>query len=140
MTDNFLGSIPIFQSLKPEEISFVIKEKKSEIIKQDEFLVKEGETPDYMIVIKSGEAQVYAEIEGEIEEIATLSEGAICCEMSIISGKPAGANIKAISDVEIYKIPKSVIYKLTTLNASFKETLTKLALERSEENILFHQL
>lgn len=140
MVEEFLKSIPIFEKLKSQEIELINVEKKVETIKEDGFLVKEGETPDWLIIIKNGEAQVYATVEGEIEEIATLAEGSICCEMSIISGKPAGANIKALTDVEIYKIPKTLIFKLTTLNQDFKETLAKIALERSEENILFHQL
>jgi CRP-like cAMP-binding protein len=65
-------------------------------------LVKEGQTSDGLYVVLSGEV----EIDAQGKRIATLKEGEVFGEMSLLTRSPASATVRAMRRTSLLRLPK----------------------------------
>ncbi|MFN9067517.1 MAG: cyclic nucleotide-binding domain-containing protein, partial [Bdellovibrionales bacterium] len=74
-------------------------------ISRDSYLFREGDAPDAMYILKTGELAI-TKTKGTSEIIlATLSPGGMVGEMAIFDMKPRSANVKALKDSEVIVLP-----------------------------------
>lgn len=65
-------------------------------------VVAEGDAPQEIYVVRSGSAEVLvADEHGERRPVGHVAAGATLCEMSLFTGEPASATVRATSDVEL---------------------------------------
>lgn len=74
-------------------------------IAKDGYLFREGDAPDAMYIVKSGELAI-TKTKGNSEIVlAELKPGQMLGEMALFDKKPRSANVKALKDSEVVTLP-----------------------------------
>ncbi len=77
----------------------------SKKIFKDAYLFRDGDAPDYMYIVKSGQLAI-TKTKGTAEIVlAEIKTGAMVGEMAIFDKKPRSANVKALKDSEVIALP-----------------------------------
>jgi CRP/FNR family transcriptional regulator, cyclic AMP receptor protein len=72
---------------------------------KDEYLFKEGDFPDNMYIVRSGNLAVTKTKNKSEVVLAEIAAGAIVGEMALFDKKPRSANVKATKDAEVVSLP-----------------------------------
>lgn len=107
-------------------------------VNRDTYLFREGDSPDAMYILKSGELAI-TKTKGTSEIVlATLSPGGMVGEMAIFDMKPRSANVKATKDSEVVVLPYDNLSKqmealpvwvkaiMKTMNENLREANKKI--------------
>lgn len=107
-------------------------------INRDVYLFREGDNPDAMYILKSGELAI-TKTKGTSEIVlATLNPGGMVGEMAIFDMKPRSANVKATKDSEVIVLPYDAMTKqmdalpvwvkaiMKTMNENLREANKKI--------------
>lgn len=102
------------------------------------YLFREGDQPDAMYIIKSGEFAI-TKTKGSSEIVlAEIKTGAMVGEMAIFDKKPRSANVKALKDSEVVALPYEALDKqldalpvwikaiMRTMNENLREANKKI--------------
>lgn len=77
----------------------------SKKIFKDSYLFRDGDSPDFMYIVKSGQLAI-TKTKGTAEIVlAEIKAGAMVGEMAIFDKKPRSANVKALKDSEVIALP-----------------------------------
>jgi CRP/FNR family transcriptional regulator, cyclic AMP receptor protein len=77
----------------------------SKKIFKDTYLFRDGDAPDFMYIVKSGQLAI-TKSKGTAEIVlAEIKAGSMVGEMAIFDKKPRSANVKAIKDSEVIALP-----------------------------------
>jgi CRP-like cAMP-binding protein len=97
-------------------------------IKKNDVLFEEGDFPEHMYIVKSGEISLYI-TNGNVEHIvAVAGPGHLIGEMSLFDNKFRSASAKATKDSELIRLPYKFLEKeLEKLPEWVRATLKTLA-------------
>ncbi len=105
---NLLKKIPLFSSLKDEELEAIYKVAIMRKFKKDLFILLENEGGDTLFVITGGKVKVTAFSEHGKEVIfSILEDGDFFGDMSPLDGKPRSASVVAVEDSEVCLIRRT---------------------------------
>ncbi len=94
-------------------------------------IIKDNNLINGVYIIKSGICQVYSlEEDGKEFVFTQLHSGEVIGEMSCLDNKPSSANVKAVTDCEVYFIEKEKFINFFLKNANFAINLTKIIINR----------
>lgn len=107
-------------------------------VAKDTYLFREGDSPDAMYIIKSGEFAI-TKTKGSTEIVlAEIKTGSMVGEMAIFDRKPRSANVKATKDSEVITLPYDALTSqmevlpvwvkaiMKTLNENLREANKKI--------------
>jgi CRP-like cAMP-binding protein len=113
MYENFVKTVPILQSLEPEERTKVADALEPQTFSDGDNIVEEGDPGDCFYIIVSGEVVITKKMkkpkqEGEDSgdeseeevEVNRLSKGNYFGELALLTDKPRAATVTAVGDVE----------------------------------------
>ena len=80
-------------------------------VNKDMYLFREGDAPDAMYIVKSGEFAITKSKGNSEITLASLSPGGMVGEMAIFDMKPRSANVKATKDSEVIVLPYASLTK-----------------------------
>ncbi|SHF14371.1 Cyclic nucleotide-binding domain-containing protein [Marinitoga hydrogenitolerans DSM 16785] len=115
--EEFLKNISLFKELNNEQLSEISKILKPINFKTGEIIIVEGEKGNTMYIFKKGKVQITHQLTLKVES-QHLEEGeksmaildaekiSFFGEMSLVTGSPRSATIKALSECELYEISK----------------------------------
>jgi CRP-like cAMP-binding protein len=103
MAADRLGAIDLFSTLPPEARVVLARDARDHIFGAGEAIVRQNDTGSSMYVILSGRARVVLEPSGQ--EVAVIEPGGFFGEMSMLTGEPRTATVRAIGDVRALEIP-----------------------------------
>ncbi len=93
---DFLINVPMFDTLKADELSIVARHMNFVELNRDEILFKEGERGDYVCFVVEGSLDVLKGAgAGEYVVLATLPKGRSIGEMAVIDDFPRSATVRA---------------------------------------------
>ncbi len=96
-----------------------------------ETIVREGETTSSMFVIASGRAAVsVAAGTAASQKLALLDPGSAFGEISLLTGEPRTATVRAIEESLLIEIDKATLAPILRANPSLVEKLDAIILER----------
>ncbi len=128
--NQFIKRCPLFQSLKDSEIKGISKLARLVEIKKDEFLFHQGDAGNFFHVVVSGRFEAFTG-NGEAKVIlAYLKQGSHCGEMSLISGKPHSASVRARSDSLVLEIAKMDFQQIVQTNAAVSLEISRVLSKR----------
>jgi len=96
----FLARVEIFASLSDGDLKAVAQSCTEATYPDGEYLCRQGERGVAAFLIVSGQVDVIAETDEGSVPLATLSQGAIVGELSIIDGAERVASIRAVGEVQ----------------------------------------
>lgn len=136
---SFLKNIPLFASLKDDELEAINKLSLNKKCPKDTVILLENEEGDTLFIILKGKVKVTSFSESGKEIIfSILNEGDFFGDMSLFDGKPRSATIISIEESELKLIRRNDFKKLIQNHPSIAlkllEELT-LRLRKADERI-----
>jgi small-conductance mechanosensitive channel len=125
-----LDNQPILASLSGEDLDTIAKRMTIERYGDGEAIVHQGQSGDSMFIIHRGECDV---ILGENSRVAGLSASDYFGEMSLLTGEPRTATVRAKGETTLFSIQKALFAEMLSAHPATCESLASaLAKRRSE--------
>jgi small-conductance mechanosensitive channel/CRP-like cAMP-binding protein len=128
-----LDSVDIFHSLTIDERLQVAKASIYAPFANGEWLTRQGKTAHYLYVIATGEAEVLHEAaDGTQTHIANLGAGQFFGEMGLMTGEPRSASVRALCNMECYRVEKATFEQLIKARPEIAEDVTRVMANRKQ--------
>jgi CRP-like cAMP-binding protein len=126
-----LAGVPIFALLAPAEVGELARAARPLTLGPTERLVVQGHDGDSLFVLAEGELEVLLRCDGgEDVVVDTLSKGAVVGEMSLLTGAPRTATVRALDGAVVYEIGTRQYGPLLGDHPELLEVLADLMVER----------
>jgi len=105
--NNLLAFSPLFKAFSLEERKQILDKFTMETFPSGATVLKEGAAGDSLYIIKKGEVEAFTESpRGEKLSLARLKEGDFFGEISLLTGRPRTASVKALQQAELVRLNK----------------------------------
>jgi len=105
--DTLLATSSLFKSFPPEERRQILGRVTMEKFSPGAMVLEEGAPGDSMYIIKKGEIEVFTHAPpGSPVTLTRLKEGDFFGEISLVTGRPRTASVKALQPVELVRLNK----------------------------------
>jgi len=138
-------SFNLFREASSELCDWLLKAGKVKDYKPGQVLIPEGEISSHIIIVIEGEVAVNTtDQRGQLQNLATLTQGSIAGEMSWLENRPAVADIVTKDDSKICMIEIEKLEELPGSNLKLaaelqKAIAKKLAAQISNQNAWIHR-
>jgi CRP-like cAMP-binding protein len=103
--EQLLASVPIFRPLEPKQLRVLASSARPLALGPGERFVVQGATGDSLFVVADGEVEVVLRrSHGPDMHVDTMSRGAVVGEMSLLTGEPRSATVRAADSALVYEI------------------------------------
>jgi CRP-like cAMP-binding protein len=130
---NLLASSPVFRHFDPERRRHIMERFTSVGIPTDEIIIREGQPGPGLYLILGGEVEVTKADAGSQVHLATLREGSVFGEISLVQDTPATATVRASRGGEFLFLSREDFHELVAEHPQIKEALKNLSRDRLAE-------
>ena len=123
----------LFECLSEEQLSHVVQEARLKLFGRGEPVIEEGSAGDSMFVMLRGAANVYVSKNGSKIHVAKLGAGDCFGEMSLLTGEPRSATVRADADCYVMEIGKPIMAEVLRDAPDCLEKLSELLAQRKME-------
>ncbi len=120
----------LFATLDAEQLRRVALEARTLCFGNGETMVERGAPGGSMFILASGAAEVLGQRDGKSVRVGTLAAGDCFGEMSLLTGEPRSATVRADGDCAVVEIPKSAMRTLLREQPSLAERLSDTLVAR----------
>nr|MDQ5873353.1 cyclic nucleotide-binding domain-containing protein [Acidobacteriota bacterium] len=114
-----IAALDLFRPLSAEEKEEVAKGARERRYAEGETIVREGEHSASMFLIESGRVSVSIHgAAGDTRRLAVIEEGAAFGEISLLTGDPRTATVRALTEATLLEIDKATISPILRENPS----------------------
>ncbi len=124
---------PLFQCLRDDQIDGLVKRSQLNRFGRGERVIEEGAQGDSMFILLRGTAQVSVARNGAAIRVGALRAGDCFGEMSLLTGEPRTATVRAEGDCEVLEISKPVMSELLHHSPECLDQLSELLAKRKME-------
>ncbi|HEX6129742.1 MAG TPA: ATP-binding protein [Candidatus Limnocylindria bacterium] len=125
-----LRAAPLFTGLSEADLERLAETVERQRLAAGDVLLREGDRGDAMFVIVSGELEVTKHAEGVDLPLARVGPGAIQGEIAAIGGHERAATVRALTDVEVLRVPREGLLYLLDSGPEPALALLQTVLER----------
>ena len=123
----------LFGCLSDEQLDHLVKQAHLNTFGRGEPVIEEGSPGDSMFVLLRGAANVSVSKNGSTIQIASLGAGDCFGEMSLLTGEPRSATVRADADCYVMEIGKPVMAEVLRDAPGCLEKLSELLAQRKLE-------
>ncbi len=123
----------LFDCLSEDQLNHVVNQARLKLFGRGEPVIEEGAAGESMFVMLRGAAKVFVSKNGSKIQVATLGAGDCFGEMSLLTGEPRSATVRADGDCYVMEIGKPVMAKVLSSAPSCMEQLSQLLAQRKME-------
>jgi small-conductance mechanosensitive channel len=121
--------------LSPEEIGQIARLLKRVPFTGGETLFRQGEEGDNCYIVLSGKLEGRLEFEGGLPtHTFEIGPGALVGEMSLMTGLPRTATVRALAECELLRMDQAAFTRLLSLREEIPERLSRVVAERAARN------
>ncbi len=102
----FLASVALFRAVSPAELEQLHSIATTEHFEAGDMILLEGEATNDLLIVASGQVEVYVMRGGEKIPITTLGPMSYFGEMSVFDDYPRSAYVRAFDDVMVYRFDR----------------------------------
>jgi small-conductance mechanosensitive channel/CRP-like cAMP-binding protein len=95
-----------------------------------ETVIRQGDEGDSLFVILQGRVEVCVGSAGQQEVVNTLAAGSVFGEMSLLTGAPRSATVRAVEDVEVVPVTVKAFRGIVTKNPAVLDAVTGVVSRR----------
>jgi signal transduction histidine kinase len=132
-----LRAAPLFSELADEHLERLAATVEEQRLTPGELLLREGDLGDAMYVVVAGEREVTKRAGATEQPLARVGPGAIQGEIAALQGSVRQASVRAVTDVEVLRIPREGLLALLDSGPDAALALVKTVLERLRSLELF---
>lgn len=107
-----LAAVDFFAILSPNQIAVLARDARVQRFLPGEPIVRQGESGQELYVILDGEAEVRLEHSGKSSIVDTLHKGQFFGEMSLLTGDPRSASVRAITPMIVVAVGKDALSRV----------------------------
>ena len=130
---SILRGEPLFECLSENQLNQMVNQARLKLFGRGEPVIEEGAAGESMFVMLRGAANVLVSKNGSKIQVATLRAGDCFGEMSLLTGEPRSATVRADGDCYVMEIGKPVMAELLSGAPSCLEQLSQLLAQRRME-------
>ena len=130
---DFLFKTNSLKGMPQDGLVNLAKHTKLEKFKAGKSAIKQGEVDDSLFIVKSGRFVVTRD-EAPTIHIDTPGDGAIIGEMAVLSGNVRSANVTALEDSVVFRVPGKIFREVIEQHKTLKSRLEKSTSERLSHN------
>jgi thioredoxin reductase (NADPH) len=127
ITPDLLTRIPLFAGIDEAELEDVAARAADVPLRTGDWLIQEGETPSFFMVL-SGKLAVTKQVAGHERELTTYSAGDFAGEVPLLLGSPAIASLRAVEPTRVARLAAHDFHELfgacPELNAKILSAMT----------------
>jgi small-conductance mechanosensitive channel len=128
-----LHAVDFLAVLDPQTLHVLTEQAQKRVYLPGELVVREGEPGEELFVIMEGEADVVIKTGEEIMAVATLKKGQFFGEMSLLTGAPRSATVRAKSQLIVIVVGKGAMSEVLARHRDLANQFgTILAARQSE--------
>jgi NTE family protein len=126
----FLKRIPLFAGLSPENLGPIAARLQPLSLPKGAALFSEGDDPDAMYLIVSGQGRRLRTVDGREVVVAFLGRGEVAGETGLLTGIPRTSTVRLDSTSEILKLPRKDFEELLRENPTILLGLSRTLAQR----------
>jgi CRP-like cAMP-binding protein len=130
LLQNVMGSSPLFAPFSRQDRRALVEKFRAREVNKGDLIIRQGEKSDGLYIVLSGEVGVSV----GASELATLKEGEIFGEMSLLTKQPAAANVRAAKRTSLLRLPKEDFDRLIMSHPQILVLVSELTDERKKHN------
>jgi zinc transporter ZupT len=134
-----LAKSDLMRHLPAEQIEQILPCIQDRQLKAGEILFRAGDAGDALYIVGRGKVEVLADAGPEgnasCSSIAALGEGHAFGEMSLLSGEPRTATIRAVEDTSLLRIAKQTFEQLVATDPEMAEAVQRISHQRAISNL-----
>lgn len=119
---DLLGSVDLFAGLAPESRQGLAAASQEHMFAAGEAIVRHGAPGDSMFVVLNGRVRVTLETSGQ--EVAMIPAGGFFGEMSLLTGEPRTATVRAAEDAQVLEIGSAAFKQLAAAEPRLLDHVT----------------
>src|SRR3989440_4252409 len=131
---SILREEPLFSCLSDEQLNQLVTQARLNTFGRGEPVIQEGSPGDSMFVLLRGAANVSVSKNGSTIQVATLNAGDCFGEMSLLTGEPRSATVRADADCYVMEIGKPIMAEVLRGAPECLVQLSELLAQRKMEN------
>ncbi len=133
-----LAKVGLFGSLTAEELNVLESRMIERHFAPGDDVVVQGNPGDSMFLIAEGLLDVFVTFEDAEEEarVAQMAAGQFLGEISLLTGEPRTATVRAVSDCVLFELTHDTMRRLFELRPSLVEELTEVMTRRKLNDLL----
>lgn len=135
MLSNLMNSAALFKPFTKSERRDLVQRFRARDAMPGEVLIKEGQPSDGLYVVLTGEVAVV--VGGR--QVATLKEGQVFGEMSLLTRSPTSATVKTTRRTSFLRLPREDFDQLIMSHPQILEQVAELTDERRKQNAALAQ-
>ena len=128
-----IKSIDFLSFLKPPELNQVIENVSPRILTGSQAVLKEGQMGNLFFLIYNGKVSVSIQRQGKQSKLAVLQKGDFFGEISLMTGKPATADVMALAPTKVFFLDNNQFLSLVRPNKDVVNFLIKTMKKRLTE-------
>ena len=133
MVENLMRTSPLLGAIAAEERPRIIGRFATRTFREGQSLITQGEEPEGLHLIASGEVVVMHRQDEQATVIAELGVGDIVGEVSLVLRRPAGADVVAMLPTVTLHLAREQFLELIHQHPRLLEQLYSLAVHRDQE-------
>ncbi len=125
-----LLQFPVFQPYDRERLRW-LEDKLSYVhVKSGDIVLSQGEPPERCYLLIEGQLRVSKQVEEYEVPLDELSPGAFCGEISLLTGTPTTALVRAVKDSLLICLEEADFFRLLEACPATERTITRMMAER----------
>ena len=128
-----MRSEPVFECLSDDQLTNLVKDAHLNHFGRGERMIEEGADGDSMFILLRGTANVSVSKNGASIQVATLNSGDCFGEMSLLTGEPRSATVRADGDCYVMEIHKPVMAEVIRESPGCLQQLSEMLAKRKME-------
>jgi CRP-like cAMP-binding protein len=128
-----LAGVDILKSLSRDELGYLAERVRTVMFGRGEVIVHQGDEGSEFYIIVNGRVQIIVEKDERVIFTADKEAGYFFGEMSLLTGQPRMATIRALADTEVIAIDKNAFDGVLRANPSIIDKLSETIEKRMQQ-------
>ena len=129
-----LAHVELFEQMNEEERRRLVERLRYAAFAKGEVMTRQGGEAHWLYILTKGSAEVLLSVDsGEVKQVAVLHTGDFFGEMSLLTGEPRSATVKALEDSECYRLDRQAFEDILRGRPEIAQHLSEVLARRKVE-------
>ncbi len=129
-----LRGVDFLQALPDEVLRELAERSRTQLFAPGEYILRQGDVGNSLHIVLSGTVQVLMAAQGrEAVEVAQLGAGNVFGEMSVMTGEPRSASVRAVRETLLLELRKEAVRGVVEKTPELMQAMSKVLAERMKK-------